>query len=376
MPPVAPSAPAEKKKKKEKPKEKVTVPGTGWQRITTTDGNVFYFEKESKRSEWSVPDEIKEEVAEMEAEEKRLSEEAAKQEREKKEADRLERLREQERVRAEIEEERKKKLAYIAAKRKADAEAKEGQAKKAKTEVQDEEGGEAEQKDAEADDGEEAFGPDGEEDEEEWMKAVAAEFAQADQEKEAKEDKARQETKINTEEAAQKIFAVPEKVNVSLEEQRALFKVCRIQKPANMQALLMEKNISPFAPWDQSLPLFINDPRYILLSSEKDRREVYEEHCRDVGRARRLNKTSANAAAAVESKKADPEKDYKALLREEVTSTRTRWDDFRKKFKKDRRFYAYGRDDREREKAFKTHLKELGERESFRGHKRARLMSR
>jgi hypothetical protein len=108
MPPVAPSAPAEKKKKKEKPKEKVTVPGTGWQRITTTDGNVFYFEKESKRSEWSVPDEIKEEVAEMEAEEKRLSEEAAKQEREKKEADRLERLREQERVRAEIEEERKK----------------------------------------------------------------------------------------------------------------------------------------------------------------------------------------------------------------------------------------------------------------------------
>ena len=124
------------------------------------------------------------------------------------------------------------------------------------------------------------------------------------------------------------------------------------------QALLIEKNISPFAPWDQSLPLFINDPRYILLSSTKDRREVYEEYCRDVGRARRLNK----GTAIIESKKGDPEKDYKALLRESVTSTRTRWDDFRKQWKKDRRFYSFGRDDRDREKVFKVHLRELGER--------------
>ncbi len=33
------------------------------------------------------------------------------------------------------------------------------------------------------------------------------------------------------------------------------------------------------------------------------------------------------------------------------------------KWKKDRRFYSFGRDDREREKVFKTHLKELSERE-------------
>ena len=49
-------------------------------------------------------------------------------------------------------------------------------------------------------------------------------------------------------------------------------------------------------------------------------------------------------------------------MREEVTSTRTRWDDFRKQHKRDRRFYSFGRDDREREKAFKVHLRELGER--------------
>lgn len=131
----------------------------------------------------------------------------------------------------------------------------------------------------------------------------------------------------------------------------------------------MEKDISPFSQWESSLPLFINDPRYVLLSSSKDRREVFDEYCRDVGRARRLKKTgaaastSSSAAAVKETKKADPEREYKALLRENVTSTRTRWDEWRKKWKKDRRFYSFGRDDREREKGFKQHLVELGERE-------------
>jgi hypothetical protein len=128
---------------------------------------------------------------------------------------------------------------------------------------------------------------------------------------------------------------------------------------------LIEKDISPFAPWDQSLPLFINDPRYILLSSQKDRREVFDEYCRDVGRARRLGKGPVGAVAGGEGrKKVDPERDYKALLREDVTSTRTRWEEWRRKWKKDRRFYSFGRDDRERERVFKTHLRELGESES------------
>ena len=49
-------------------------------------------------------------------------------------------------------------------------------------------------------------------------------------------------------------------------------------------------------------------------------------------------------------------------MREQVTSTRTRFDDFKRKWKKDRRFYSFGRDDKEREKSFKVHLRELGER--------------
>lgn len=95
----------------------------------------------------------------------------------------------------------------------------------------------------------------------------------------------------------------------------------------------------------------------MLLPSEKERREAYEDYCRDAGRARRLNKPKAASEKAV-----DPEKEYRALLREQVTSTRTRWDDFRRKYRKEKQFYSFGRDDREREKLFKTHLRELGER--------------
>lgn len=54
------SAPVpEKKKKKEKPKDKTPIPGTSWIRVKTSEGNVFFMDKETKRSEWVVPDEIK-----------------------------------------------------------------------------------------------------------------------------------------------------------------------------------------------------------------------------------------------------------------------------------------------------------------------------
>ncbi len=59
----------------------------------------------------------------------------------------------------------------------------------------------------------------------------------------------------------------------------------------------------------------------------------------------------------------DPEKEYRALLKEEVKSTRTIWDEFRRSNKKERRFWSFGKDDRAREKLFRAYLKELGESE-------------
>lgn len=92
-----------------------------------------------------------------------------------------------------------------------------------------------------------------------------------------------------------------------------------------------------------------------------DRQEVFEEYCRDKARELRQAKQQAAAAAASGADRKSPEDEFRALLRQEVKSTRARFDDFRKTWKKDRRFFAFGRDDREREKAFKAWLRELGE---------------
>lgn len=101
------------------------------------------------------------------------------------------------------------------------------------------------------------------------------------------------------------------------------------------------------------------------------RREVYEEYCREAARARRLGKSVGSSAvdqggsgtSTEETTKKDPEKEYQALLKAEVKSTRLLWEDFRRAWKKDRRFFAFGKDDRQREKVFRQYQRELGERE-------------
>lgn len=56
-----------------------------------------------------------------------------------------------------------------------------------------------------------------------------------------------------------------------------------------------------------------------------------------------------------------PKEEFERLLKDEVKSTRASWTEFRRAWKKDRRFYGWGRDDREREKMFREYLKELSE---------------
>jgi transcription elongation regulator 1 len=129
------------------------------------------------------------------------------------------------------------------------------------------------------------------------------------------------------------------------------------------------------------MPLLITDPRYVLLPSQTERETAFNEWCRDVSRASRLRKASSTAKPAIDleatgvpselggmSKEEEKKRDregYDALLRAEASSTRETWEDFRRKWKKDRRFFAFGRDDREREKVFRSWLKDLGERGSI-----------
>ncbi|KAJ7068255.1 Hsp90 protein-domain-containing protein [Mycena amicta] len=295
-PPSAPVA-----KKKEKPLVKTQIPGTDWIRVKTTEGNVFYSHKVKKESLWTVPDEIRAEVAA------------------------LEELERQPDVALEID--RVKNEVAEAVKRKAE-DTFPTTTKKLKTDAgSDEESDEAE--------------------EEDWEKEAAAQLAaEAEQEKRRLEG----EQKRLEEAEAEKQRLQAQRVDLSVEEAKALFKT-----------LLREKDINPLHPWDIALPKFVNDPRYVLLSSVSARREAFDEYCRE--RSREIRQET------VKKETLDPKEEFERFLQAEVKSTRTSWSDFRRTWKKDRRFYGWGRDDREREKKFKDWIRELGEKKRIAAQK-------
>ena len=325
--------------KKEKPKVKTPIPGTDWLRVTTNQGNVFYTNKARKQSVWTVPDEIKDavELLNKEDEEKVRAEKGVQQQ--TREGAEAEQEREIERVRMEVQEVVKRKVQDISP----SDEVVISKKLRVGDEVEDNPGPV------------ESTDDDEESEEEDWQREAAAQLA-----REAEEEKKRQE-----EEEAQKAkesvpqLTMPDRVDLSIEEGKALFKVC-LPLPLflsgshalHIQTLLREKDINPLHPWDTSLPLFISDPRYVLLPSVSARREAFDEYCRE--RARELR-------ASRVKKEEGPKEEFEKLLATEVKSTRINWTDFRRQFKKDRRFYGWGRDDREREKRFREFLKDLGE---------------
>ena len=140
------------------------------------------------------------------------------------------------------------------------------------------------------------------------------------------------------------------------------------------------------------MPSLITDPRYVLLPSQTERETIFNEWCREASRAARLAKIPAkphvslpNASETAEADASNVEvstfvsppklnkegekkharEAYDALLNVEVTSTRTTWEEFKRNWKKDRRFFGFGRDDREREKVFRAYLRGLGESKRF-----------
>ncbi|KAH8111363.1 hypothetical protein DFH11DRAFT_1690413 [Phellopilus nigrolimitatus] len=345
MPPFAPSAvppqtarPAEKKKeKKEKPKVKTPIPGTPWLRVTTTAGHVFYTHTERKESVWTDPEEIKDKVAQLEREEKEKEEAEVQRKKEEEEEHRKVVELEVERIKKEIQE-------TAAGKRKATEEPEPLDEVVVMKKARVEEVEEDEEEDEE------------EEEEEEWQREAAAQLAaEAEEEerrkKEEEDNRKREEDEVRLKEKEKGVPSInmPNRVDLSIEEAKALFKT-----------LLREKDVNPLLPWDTALPQFISDPRYVLLPSVSARRDAFDEYCRDRARELRQAKLAAQSAAAAEEKK-DPKSEFDRLLLDEVKSTRTSWNEWRRAWKKDRRFWGWGRDDREREKRFREWLKELGE---------------
>ncbi|KNZ45981.1 hypothetical protein VP01_764g7 [Puccinia sorghi] len=320
-----------KKKKKEKPKTKETISGTTWMKVTTTAGNTFYTNVETKVSSWTVPEEIKEQLKMHEETQAREAESFMLADRRAFEAQqrRLVQL-EVQKVRAEVEAEtlRLKNL-----KRKPDQHdlsptpshptpaenLRESKLPKLAS-----------------------IPPAAENDhDEEWQRQIAEEMAQeAAQDSQTSPPPVQEQPKRTS--SPSTIQNNPPPAGLSLEELKATFK-----------AMLLEKSIDPMAPWDNELPKFVTDARYLALPSMKERRDLFDEFCKEKIRQQRAAKQAAP--------KADPPQAYRSLLIESVRSTRTLWEEFKNQHKKDGRFRNFGRDDREREKVFKGWLKELGE---------------
>ncbi|GAA5917353.1 hypothetical protein JCM8208_007396, partial [Rhodotorula glutinis] len=358
-----------KKEKKEKPKEKLPIEGSAWVRVTTNRGNVFYNHKETRQSVWTVPDDIKEQVEALER-------------KEREDRERVER------------DEREQAAAAAAASKKRKAEHDEPVAPAAVAdeglEQDDEEqqhGGrdeEDEQERGELDleiegpqDGASAHVPEEKtpavalmapsasdeppkkkkkkakvvsslEDlaDEDWQRSIAAQMAE---EAAAQEQDAQGEPQVGEKEepASEEARAQAQRLEVNAVEAAAMFKV-----------LLSEKDINAMAPFETELAKFVNDPRYHAVKSTRERRDLFDEFCKEKIRAQR----AAKKAAAASGIKVDPLVGFHALLSSAVTSTRTHFSDFKRAHHKDARYREFGKTEGDREKEFKKYLRDLGER--------------
>ena len=196
-----------KEKKKEKPKIKTPVPGTPWLRVITNAGHVFYTHTERKESVWTIPDEIKEAVSKMERDEKEEESQESQSERWKRDDQETAVEKEIERVKNEIEND-------VAAKRKA-VDLEPAVPKKARVEDAYEEHDDASED---------------EEDEEDWQREAAEQLAaEAEEERRRrKEEKAREleeaELKRREKEKGSVAISMPNRVDLSIDEAKALFK--------------------------------------------------------------------------------------------------------------------------------------------------------
>jgi transcription elongation regulator 1 len=230
---VIPGAlPKEKKKKKERPLQKTPLPGTPWLRVKTTEGNVFWTHKERKESVWEVPEEIRELAEQLEREEKEKEAREIESETQQKLADQVRETDDTKRIeREEVERVMEEvKDAVAAGKRKA-AEPAEGDTIAGQKKPRVEGGPEG--------------GPE-EEPDERWQREIAGEMV-AEMEAEAGDSTAKLSLEANdaeqspifdekdsrqesaappdTDNGTQLHFKVPNRVDLSLDEAKALFKV-------------------------------------------------------------------------------------------------------------------------------------------------------
>jgi hypothetical protein len=196
-------------KKKEKPLVKTPIPGTDWLRVKTTEGNVFYTNKAKKESLWVAPEEIREALAALEKEEAKAVDETAE------------------------EAESVTVQSQGGGKRKPEAPVPSNEvvpSKKKKVEEEEEE----EEDDEGTKNGDEGSDESSEEEEEEdWQREAAIQLAKEAEEElqRVKEEQEREKERVIEEEnlaKKAKELNMPARVDLSLDEAKALFKVASV----------------------------------------------------------------------------------------------------------------------------------------------------
>ncbi|KAJ3221885.1 transcription elongation regulator [Clydaea vesicula] len=123
---------------------------------------------------------------------------------------------------------------------------------------------------------------------------------------------------------------------LSLEKRTALF-----------NDLLKEKDISPFDTWEASLAKIINDRRYPLIKTLKERKDLFDLYCQN--RARELKESNKKARES-------PKNLYLGLLKK-FCNFRTTFDELTRKHRTDATFL--GVKSQERKQLFDDYIKQL-----------------
>ena len=217
MPPPTAQPP---KNKKEKPLVKKPIPGTEWLRVTTTQGNTFYTHKGRKESVWAAPEEIKEALVELERAEADEAAQASFGQQEE-EAMRIEREREEE---LEVDRIKGEVRGLVKRRKRGELEPLDEVVITKKARVEDG-GEEAEGEENEEDEEDEEES----ESEEEWQKEAAAQLAAEEEEEQKRQEeeakRAKEEEEAEAKRAQEKQLSMPDRVDLSLDEAKALFKV-------------------------------------------------------------------------------------------------------------------------------------------------------
>lgn len=118
-----------------------------------------------------------------------------------------------------------------------------------------------------------------------------------------------------------------------------------IQKRGNgFRLLLQSLSVSPFSAWLIQEPMLAMHPEYIAIPTPKERKQIFEQYCRDM---------AVQAAGQLDT----PLAIYKKLVRD-MTNARTRYEDFARRFKRDTKFLRLD-DEALRKSIFDEHIAEL-----------------